>query len=683
MSLLYHCGVSRRVTAGIPPFMSATLTGNQEASRSAGWSAWAVPFAALALFVAAILALLWFVHRHEADIQLANLRRDTQYAELAITRRILAHQEFADRLAGSFASGKSAPSLIDQANIYLLQHPEIRSVVWASADGMTGWSMPAWKDAIAINRERPSLDERERMIRLTRATGRSTYTEPYRDYEGEPYIEYHSPVIERGTFLGTVSWTLSLRMAMRRLVPVAVAEKYRLSLLDAEGRELFRHEDDRETYDMLTQTVSLTLPWRNLDLSATSYKSDSLVGSTLLTGIVLLITGVLAWSLWSLRRQTGMQAAADSALKASHERFVTVLDALDASVSVSDFDTRELLFCNESFSRLFPGYGVGSSVAAVETAFTPVPSRAVQRSALIDAAGKNTGVHRLELRDDVNATWYALRVRAVRWVDGRQVRLTMLSDITDRKVAEERNRVQQEKLLLTSRLMSVGEMASTLAHEINQPLAAIANYNMGAVRRLKSNHWKKEELVAALEKSAAQAERAGRVVQRVREFLRRREPARKRESINEVVLEVTELIELEAEKAQVRLVLDLVPDLPPVHADRIMIEQLMLNLIKNGIEAMQATPLAERRLMIETRRTGAQAEISIIDRGHGISEGVAGELFSPFFTTKDNGMGMGLNICRSIVELHEGRLWHTANPAGGCVFHFTLPLAVEPAEIAR
>ena len=201
---------------------------SSETPRPGSGSVWLVPFAALALFVAAIAALLWFVHRHEAEIQITNLRRDTQYAELAITHKILTHQEFADRLAGAMGSGQPVPTLSDQAQRYLLQNPEIRNVVWASADGMTGWSVPAWKDALALNRERPSLQERERMQRLTRATARSTYTEPYTDYQDEPYIEYHSPVFEQGRFLGTVSIALSLRMVMQRLVPVAVAEKYRL-----------------------------------------------------------------------------------------------------------------------------------------------------------------------------------------------------------------------------------------------------------------------------------------------------------------------------------------------------------------------------------------------------------------------------------------------------------------------
>lgn len=660
------------------PPSAARADGTTPHSRAAG-SVWIMPFAALALFVAAIAALLWFVHRHEAEIDLSNLRRDTQYAELAITRKILAHQDFVDRVAGAISAGQVAPSLTDQAQLYLGQNPEVRNIAWSSPGGVILWWAPVWKDAPAIARERPPVAERERMLRLTEATGRSTYTDPYRDYQDEPYIEYHSPVIREGRYLGAISVSLSLRAAMQRLVPLSVTEKYRLSLTDASGRELFRPDGNRETYDWLTQTVSLTLPWRDLDLTATSYKSDSLIGRAALMAVITLVTLVLAWSLWSLRRRVEMQASVDRALMASHERFVTVLDALDAGVAVSDFDTRELLFCNESFARIFPGHTLGSDASRLETAFTPVPSQAIPRAALMAPDGTLAGVHKLEVRDDSRGLWYALRVRAVRWVDGRAVRLTMISDITDRKQAEERSRVQQEKLLLTSRLMSIGEMASTLAHEINQPLSAIANYNMGAVRRLKSDQWKKEDLMSALEKSAAQAERAGRVVHRVREFLRRREPVREAGSINQIVAELAELIEIEADKLQVALVLEPDTALPPVFADRVMVEQVLVNLIKNGIDAMRATPLALRRLVVRTLLApgdaGALVEVRVIDRGCGISAEVERELFSPFFTTKDNGMGMGLNICRSIVEMHGGHLWFSPNPVGGSVFHFTLPLA--------
>ena len=656
-------------------------------------SAWLLPYALLGLFVVSILALLWFVHRHEREIELNNLRRDTQFAELAVTRKLLAHQEFSDRLAATLSSGMTPETLSEQVDVYLRQNPEVLNAIWTRDDGTVAWAAPAFKDAPALTRERPALPEQERMLRLTRATARSTYTEPYRDYLNEPYIEYHSPVLERGRFHGTVSITLSLRAVIQRLVPSTVTEKYRLSLLDAEHNELFRVDDARETYDLLTQNVVLTLPWRNLQLSATSYKTDSLIGRSILIALILLITGVLIWSLVSLRRRVSRQLAADSALVASHERFVTVLDSLDAAVVVSDTATREILFANESFLQMFPGSGVGSDADDVERQLQPPPSRAIPDAALLGAvapggaaavagaAGAPSGVHKAELHNAAHGGWYLLRVRAIRWVDGRLVRLSMLSDITDRKEADERNRVQQEKLLLTSRLMSVGEMASTLAHEINQPLAAIANYNMGCVRRLKSGQWNQAELLAAMEKSSAQAERAGKVVRRVREFLRRREPQREACDLNAVVEEVTELIEIEAERAGAVVTHRLAPDLPLVSADQIMIEQLLLNLIKNGLDSMRDAAAGTRLLSVSTHWRDGAVEVVVADCGCGIAAEVEAELFSPFFTTKEQGMGMGLNICRSIVELHDGRLWFeradgaSGDAAGGSRFHFTIPAA--------
>ncbi len=655
--------------------MKSFVSNRSGPQRAHARSAWLLPNATLALFVVGIVALLWFVHRHESEILLSTLRQDTQYAELAISRKFQVHQAFVDRLAGQVGLGLAPDTLIDQADDYVLQNPEVLNVLWTRESGDLDFATPSHKDLFQLIRERPPVAEIERMQRLTNAMRRATYTEPYTDYQNEPLIEYHGPVFDKGRFLGTISMSISLRSAVTLLIPPGLAQKHRFSLADADNQELTLLDTESEIHEPLTQSVVLTLPWRNLRLTATSYKTDSLIGHAVLVGVTLLLTALLLGSLWSLRARVSRQAAADSALAASHERFGTVLDALDAAVVVSDFDTRELLFTNESFERLFPGFALGQSASELEMTLKPVPSQAITRETLIDAAGQPTGVHKVEVQDAARGLWYLVRVRAVRWVDGRMVRLSMLGDISDRKAADERSRVQQEKLLLTSRLMSVGEMASTLAHEINQPLAAIANYNMGAVRRLKSDQWKKEELVMALEKSAAQAERAGRVVQRVREFLRRREPVREAASINEIITDVTELIELEAEKSRVFLKLELDPALPQVHADRIMMEQVLLNLIKNAIDSMKLTDAGERRLLVQTLRLEAQAEVRVTDRGHGIAPDVEAELFSPFFTTKENGMGMGLNICRSIVEMHEGHLWFSRNPGGGSVFHFTLPFA--------
>jgi C4-dicarboxylate-specific signal transduction histidine kinase len=253
--------------------------------------------------------------------------------------------------------------------------------------------------------------------------------------------------------------------------------------------------------------------------------------------------------------------------------------------------------------------------------------------------------------------------------------MEIATDVTDRRNMEELNSQQSERLQQTSRVIAMGEMASSLAHELNQPLAAIANYNMGCVNRLQANDYRPEELLAAMQKATAQADRAGKIIRRVRDFVKKSEPRRGAVQIDEVIEEIIGFAEIEARKAGVRISISVPPGLPAVYADKIMIEQVVLNLVKNGIEAMLDTPRAERELAISARANGKDfIEVKVADRGHGVLVESAEKLFVPFYTTKPEGMGMGLNICRSIIEFHHGRLWTVAHAGGGTVFSFTLPV---------
>ena len=263
---------------------------------------------------------------------------------------------------------------------------------------------------------------------------------------------------------------------------------------------------------------------------------------------------------------------------------------------------------------------------------------------------------------------------------GRQVGwMASMNDITERKRMEEETLRHQERLEQTSRLITMGEMASSLAHELNQPLSAIANYCMGSVNRLKSGDYRREDILAAMEKASAQAERAGKIIRRTREFVKKSEPVRGPAALVEIVEEAIGFAEIEARKAAVAIQVSIPPDLPPVFADRIMIEQVVLNLVKNGIESMQQTPPEARTLNLAARLDGeGMVEVAVADRGCGMTDGQAERLYTPFFTTKAEGMGMGLNICRSIVEFHDGRLWVQPNPGGGSVFRFTLPVGTKP-----
>jgi two-component system sensor histidine kinase DctS len=240
----------------------------------------------------------------------------------------------------------------------------------------------------------------------------------------------------------------------------------------------------------------------------------------------------------------------------------------------------------------------------------------------------------------------------------------------------------------SARLATMGEISSMLAHELNQPLAAISSYTAGALNVLARAGDAAPSSAAgldigmlrrALDQANTQARRAGQIIRSVHEFVKKREPRRETVAVQHVVDGIRALIELQARQSYVTLEVECPPDLPPVLADRVLLEQVLLNLTRNAIEAMQAIEPAHRLLRITAAEVGAAADrqvaVSVIDNGHGIAPDVAERLFSPFFSTKAEGMGMGLSICRTAIEFHGGTLTHADNPGGGTVFTFTLQQA--------
>ncbi len=642
---------------------------------AARWVAPIVPALALLAILGTTVAILLVLFWHESALQRNQLMRDVQTIEVTLTRELLADQQFVDRLAFELAERKDANAYFAlQAEEYIRQRPAIANISWNSASNATRLYAPQLRARADILSERPAMEELGRIMRLTEATERGTYTNVYRDYQQHSYLEYHTPVAQNQKFLGTISVTYPLQRLAELFVPANFADRYSVAIMESDIAN--KREQAETANDNLSQSVAVTLPWRDVRLVATSLKTESSLTPRILAALTLAMAAFITWSLLALRKHVKRRDEADLALVASHERFETVTEALDAAVYVADLKSNEVLFANETCRQFFPGTNAGADVGAIESGFDSAPSRVFAANSLIDAGGKHLGVQKDEFFHRASNRWYLLRAKCIQWVDGRVARMHMASDITDRKQTDELNRQQQEKLLLTSRLLTVGEMASTLAHEINQPLSAIASYNQGCVRRLRSGAWDAEEIAATLEKASAQAERAGQVIQRVREFLRNREPTRTAHDVNDVMSGVAKLVELEAEQAQVELKLKLHADLRPVLMDRIMVEQVVLNLVKNAIEAMKNTNLLSRSLTMTTLPSGDDVvEVSVTDQGHGITAESEAELFKPFFTTKPEGMGIGLNICRSIVELHEGRLWFSRNVGAGSTFRFTLPVA--------
>ncbi len=246
-------------------------------------------------------------------------------------------------------------------------------------------------------------------------------------------------------------------------------------------------------------------------------------------------------------------------------------------------------------------------------------------------------------------------------------------EITARKAAEERDALHRRELDHVGRLSIVGEMAGGLAHELNQPLAAIANYADGCQIRLQQGQIDGPALIDATGRIRQQAERAGQIIKRMRAFVRKREPIRTPVEPSEVIAETVELFEGPARRAGVQLNIKLGSALPLVNADRIQLQQVLLNLLQNALDALRDAPAGDKAIDVDLSARDLGVAISVIDNGLGISSDVAPRLFEPFFTTKPEGLGLGLALCRSIVEEHGGRLSAHDNPGGGTIMRVWLP----------
>ncbi|MBP6305297.1 MAG: PAS domain S-box protein [Giesbergeria sp.] len=379
-------------------------------------------------------------------------------------------------------------------------------------------------------------------------------------------------------------------------------------------------------------------------------------------------------------------------LSASHERFTIVLEALDASVSVAPLGSKELLFANKLYRQWFGSETNGhlqlvaqAGVLPTDNASTDSPDdedglMGLPTDALTSAHSKNAEIYLPDLDK-----WLEVRSRYLSWVDGRLAQMVIATDITPRRRAEEQTARQTERAQSVSRLITMGEMASSVAHELNQPLTAINNYCSGIVSRIHSGQITQETLLTALEKTAHQAQRAGQIIQRIRDFVKKSAPNRQLADAATMVSEAVELADIELRRHNVRLTHYVAARLPPLMADSILIEQVLINLMKNGAESIvQAQrPLAGRcvELRVVPKQIEGQdvIEFSVLDTGQGLPQEVLERLFEAFFSTKQEGMGMGLNLCRSIVESHQGRIAveniYNGPEVTGCKFSFWLPLA--------
>jgi two-component system, LuxR family, sensor kinase FixL len=354
----------------------------------------------------------------------------------------------------------------------------------------------------------------------------------------------------------------------------------------------------------------------------------------------------------------------------------SILETVPDAVVVID-DRGVILLFSSAAERLF-GYTTNEVQGRNVSMLMPSPYREAHDAFLARylATGERRiiGIGRIVvgLRRDGGTFPMELQVGEVR-AEGYRLFTGFVRDLTERQRTEQRLQELQAELLHASRLRSMGQMATALAHELNQPLTATANYMKAAQRLIDAPQPDLARIRQALDLAVQQTMRSGEIIRRLRGFVARGELDRRPEAMAKLIEEASALALVGAKELGVRVDLGLDPVVRLVEVDRVQIQQVLLNLMRNAMEAMETSD--RRELSLRVGATEGMLQVTVADTGPGVSPEVAAQLFQPFITTKADGMGIGLSVCRTIVEAHGGRLWMEPNPDGGTLFHFTLPIA--------
>jgi two-component system sensor histidine kinase DctS len=628
--------------------------------------------------VVVVFSLIWVLHRNEVEEQRGTLIADVLWLEQDLRFRMEHDEEQLKQLALDLAEKPEDKTLFRlRANYLLRNNPELRQILLLGPDQALRQGLPSaippgeGKDSAIVANLSRTFDQAQRM-------GKPVSSEPYLLAPGEGQFLMMQPVFGPEGFSGMVVGVLGMEPLLRDAVPWWFAQKYQVRIMDDSGTRYAAKSNVAGTpSEGLTYDLLLEPPGRATRLSVQANQGTENRLLRLLAGIVVVLAGGIMFSLWVLKKQMQRRLKTEQALRAEHGVRKAMEDSLTVGLRARDLSGR-VTYVNAAFCTM-----TGFSREELVDHLPPMPywapedmDEALARHREVLAGEASPDGFEITFMRKGGERFQALIFEAP-LIDGegRQTGwMASFVDITERKRAEELYRVQQEKLQFTSRLVTMGEMASTLAHELNQPLSAISSYATGCVNRIEAGDATAAELKAPLAKLAAQAQRAGQIIRRIHDFVRRSEPRREPSDLNTIIEDALGLMEAETRKRGVRLITRLAPDLPPVSVDRVMVEQVAINLIRNGLDAMGDSPPGARLLHVETRQEGHELILSVGDNGAGIPEDVAAKLFAPFFSTKAEGMGMGLNICRSIAELHHGQLWHEPAQPHGTFFHLSLPM---------
>ncbi len=646
--------------------------------------------AALALFAACFAAFAVLVWRYELSETQRKLDRDLQRyvsgmrTSLLGDFRALQMSGNAEELPGNLSPvaqkiGQERSSVV----LIELHRPDLpvrRLYVKPGPDSLEILKRPLLPESLAAS---------EAAVRRAEVVFASTYflALGQTDRIGQEVAEAWLPI--QGTesdkvATARVRFVYSLSDFLVDFIPSEFASRTELTLREADGTVLAWGPGLSRGAGLFKSTAIFDLPGNPLVVYANSEDDGPRLIPSLLYALLFLLGMALAGTLFLLVRDMRRRVLAQEQLREAFKFRKAMEDSLITGLRARDMEGK-VTYVNPAFCEM-----VGFRPNEIVGKEPPMPYWAPEvrheyeeRFAQV-LAGTITpeGFETTFMRR--NGERFPVLVYEAPLIDeqGKQTGwMGSLVDLTERREIEELNRVQQEKLERASRLATMGELASVLSHELNQPLSAIASYATGARNLLDSRH--ADGLDEALGTIQSQAQRAGAIVHRMGDFVKQREERRDAVDLKLVISALEPLIALQARPTNTQIVFTLPDESIIVEADRVLIEQVLLNLTRNAIEAVAEMPSERNCVQIELSAVDSNARVQVSDRGAGVAPELIGRLFSMYATTKADGMGIGLNICRSVVERFGGRLWHEPVTEGGASFVFTMPSIPEPKDIVE
>ncbi|MGB3836267.1 PAS domain S-box protein [Castellaniella sp.] len=644
---------------------------------------WLVLVGCTVLFLLTVIWLPYKAQQIESTERQEQLIADTLWVEQSIRFQLGRNEDSVRALANEIANNHLAGELLSKRmQLILRSHPELAGMAWVDSHGTI---------ALSSGKAPFSMDTPGRLsakLERLRNTLEPEYIQPDppQDSRHSATMEYLFPVQQQGVYLGSLLVSYSMSGILEHMVPWWFAQKSEIRLTDRLENTLGQRTAGGVGRHVYTYAHDLHLPYADITLRTDSVRGTPRLMSNLLVVAIVLLSLGLFWSLTALWRDIRRRVQVERALRGQIAFRTAMEDSLVTGLRVYDLDGR-ITYVNPAFCRM-----VGIPAEELIGRAPPMPYWAPELmpgyqerfSQRLSGTINTHGFETVFRRTDDERFPVLIYESALRDDTGRQTGwMGSIMDLSDRKRFEELSRRQQEKLEASARLVTMGELASTLAHELNQPLAAITSYTTGALNLLNDPDTSLDQtsagrLQGALEKANIQAQRAGQIIRSVHTFTKRREPHLETVDLRTVITEAVQLAELQASQHFVQIHADVSPETPAVTADPMMLGQVLLNLTRNAIESMRDMPPERRILQINAGcepGSPSSVTISVTDRGCGISQEARERLFSPFFSTKPDGMGMGLKICRTIVESHGGSLSYSDNPEGGTIFRFSLATA--------